>query len=249
MSDDTKTPDALASMTDCAVCGRPLVYATDALLRVCDLCGTEQTTMIWCPSGHFVCDNCHGMAAMDAVRRLLVTMTSCEPAAILEQVMAHPELPMHGPEHHAIVPGVIIAAARNAGVLVPDGALEAALERASKVPGGWCGYYGACGAAVGVGIAVSILSGATPVKGKQRSLALAATSQVLARMIDDQPRCCKRASRIAVEVAVEYLREHLAIGLPVGDLARCAYTQRNAQCAREQCPFFDVTDERRSPTS
>ena len=248
MTDDTKTPDALASMTDCGVCGRPLVYAADSHMRVCDLCGTEPT-MIWCPAGHFVCDSCHGMAAMDVVRRLLATTTSCDPAAILEQVMAHPGLAMHGPEHHAIVPGVIIAAARNAGVAVPDRALEMALERGSTVPGGWCGYYGACGAAVGVGIAVSILSGATPVKGKQRSLALAATSQALASMIDDQARCCKRASRIAVAVAVEYLRESLAIGLAAGDLARCAYTQRNAQCAREQCPFFAARDEQRSPAA
>jgi hypothetical protein len=33
----------------------------------------------------------------------------------LEQVMAHPLVPMHGPEHHAMVPAVIIAAVRNAG--------------------------------------------------------------------------------------------------------------------------------------
>jgi hypothetical protein len=180
---------------------------------------------------------------MDVVRRVLATTTSRDPAAILERLMAHPGLPMHGPEHHAIVPGVIVAAARNAGAAVSDGALDTALERAAKVPGGWCGYYGACGAAVGVGIAVSVLSGATPVKGEQRSLAMAATAQALARMIDDQPRCCKRASRIAVQAAVQYLRDQLDIDLASGELARCAYTQRNAQCARERCPFFDASDD------
>jgi hypothetical protein len=249
VTDDVKTVDALASMTDCGVCGRPLVYAADAVVRVCDLCGAEQTTMIYCPAGHFVCDACHGAAAMDVVRRVLATTTSCDPAAILEQVMAHPGLPMHGPEHHAIVPGVIIAAARNTGMLVPDGALEIALKRAAKVPGGWCGYYGACGAAIGVGIAVSVLTGATPVRGEQRSLALTATSQALARMVDGEARCCKRASRIAVEVAVEYLREHLAIALPAADRVRCAYSARNAQCARERCPFFDEREQPPSPTS
>lgn len=204
--------------------------------------------MIYCPAGHFVCDACHGRAAMDVVDRMLATTTSCDPAAILEAVMAHPGLPMHGPEHHAIVPGVIIAAARNAGVPIPDGALETALKRGAKVPGGWCGYYGACGAAVGVGIAVSVLTGATPLRGEQRSLALAATCQALAGMVDDQPRCCKRASRIAVEAAVEYLRDHLAIDLPAGDRVACAYSARNAQCGRERCPFFDVSELRQSPT-
>jgi hypothetical protein len=240
MTDDRDRVHSMASMTDCGVCGRPLVYGADSVVAVCDLCGEEHRTMIVCPEGHFVCDTCHGAAFMDAVRRVLDTTTSRDPVAILEQVMAHPALPMHGPEHHAIVPGVIVAAARNAGAAVPDGALETAFERAAKVPGGWCGYYGACGAAVGVGIAVSVLTGATPLTGEQRSLALAATSQALARMVDDQPRCCKRASRIAVEVAVEYLRDHLAIDLPSGDRVRCAYSTRNAQCARESCPFFDA---------
>jgi hypothetical protein len=239
MTDKAKAADAMASLTDCGVCGAPLVYGAESVLRVCALCGEEQTTMIWCPEGHFVCDACHGAAATDVVRRVLATTTSCDATAILEQVMAHPALPMHGPEHHAIVPGVIISAARNAGAFIPDGAIETVFTRAAKVPGGWCGYYGTCGAAVGVGIAVSVLTGATPLNGEQRSLALAATSQALAGMIDEQPRCCKRASRIAVKVAVGYLREHLDIDLPTGDHMRCTFTARNRQCARERCPFFD----------
>jgi hypothetical protein len=237
----------MASMTDCGVCGSPLVYAAESVVRVCNLCGEERATMIYCPEGHFVCDTCHGAAAMDVVRRVLSTTTSRDPAVILEQLLAHPGLPMHGPEHHAIVPGVIVAAARNAGAVVRDGALETALERGAKVPGGWCGYCGACGAAVGVGIAVSVLTGATPLKGEQRSLALAATSAALVRMIDDQPHCCKRASRIAVHAAVTYLREHLAIDLPSGDRLRCSYAARNPQCARERCPFFDADVERAAP--
>jgi hypothetical protein len=64
-------------------------------------------------------------------------------------------------------------------------------------------------------------------------------------MVDDQPRCCKRASRIAVEAAVEYLREHLAIDLTAGEREPCAYTTRNAQCARERCPFFGGSEQRR----
>src|SRR5271157_3369138 len=128
-------------------------------------------------------------------------------------MMAHPSVPMHGPEHHVIVPAVIIAAVRNTGYPVPEGAIEKAIERASKVPGGWCGLYGDCGAAVGVGIAVSVLASATPLTGKERALALGATSCALSRMLDDQPRCCKRASRVAVEAAVDYLHDKFGINL------------------------------------
>jgi Family of unknown function (DUF5714) len=153
--------------------------------------------------------------------------------------MAHPSVTMHGPEHHAIVPAVIVAAVANAGYPVPDGGLDKAVARGRKVPGGWCGSHGACGAAIGVGIAVSVLTGATPLKGEERSLALAATSFTLSHMLDDGPRCCKRASRRAVESAVEFLRERLGISLPSAETAACTHWPRNAQCSREACPYFD----------
>ena len=218
------------------------MYATEPRVLNCNLCGKEEHTLIYCPAGHYVCDACHSKAAIDVLRQILETTSASDPLDILEQVMAHPSVPMHGPEHHTMVPAVIIAAIRNAGYPVPDGAIEKALERASKVPGGWCSLYGDCGAAVGVGIAVSVLTNATPLTGKQRSLALRATSFALARMLDDQPRCCKRASRIAVEVAVDFLKEHLNIILPKSKKPRCTYSPRNKQCAQEQCPFYDYSD-------
>ncbi len=228
---------AMASATDCGVCARPLVYATESVTRTCVFCGKEEKTMIYCPAGHYICDSCHSKAALEVLRDVLTSTRSEDPAVILEQVMSHPSVPMHGPEHHAIVPGAIIAAARNAGYPIPEGAVEKALERASKVPGGWCGLYGDCGAAVGVGIAISVLTGATPLTGKQRTLALAATSFALSRMLDDQPRCCKRASRIAIEAAKEFLSDRLDITLPQSVKVKCAYTLRNKQCAQKSCPF------------
>ena len=78
MTDEAKTVDAMASLTDCGVCGSPLVYAAESVLRVCGLCGEEKTTMSWCPEGHFVCDDCHSAAAMDVVHRVVATTTSCD---------------------------------------------------------------------------------------------------------------------------------------------------------------------------
>ncbi len=233
----------MASNINCGVCGRPLLYATESVERACAFCGREARTLIYCPAGHYVCDECHGKAALSVLREVLSSSQATDPAVILEQVMAHPAVPMHGPEHHAIVPGAIIAAVRNAGYPVPAGAIEKALERASKVPGGWCGFYGDCGAAVGVGIAVSVLTGATPLTGVKRSLALGATSFALARLVDDQPRCCKRATRYAISAAVDYLRDRLGINLPKAEEVRCVYTPRNQQCARDRCPFTSLSRE------
>jgi hypothetical protein len=230
---------AMPSVNNCGVCARPLSYATESVTKTCALCGKEEKTNIYCPAGHYVCDTCHSKAALAVLRQILTTSKTTDPAAILEQVISHPSVPMHGPEHHVIVPAAIVAAVGNSGYPLPEGALDKAIERASKVPGGWCGLYGDCGAAVGAGIAVSVITGATPLTGKPRTLALAATSQALSRMLDEQPRCCKRASRIAIQSTVDFLYEHLGIRLPQAGQVKCTYTFRNQQCAREKCSYYD----------
>jgi hypothetical protein len=232
--------NTMTSTTDCGICGRPLVYATQSVSRICTFCEKEQKTLIYCPSGHFVCDTCHRKAALDVLRQVVSNTRSADPAAILEQVVSHPAVPMHGPEHHVIVPVAIVAAVRNSGYPVPEEAVGQALERASKVPGGWCGFYGDCGAAVGAGVAVSVITGATPLTGKPRTLAMAATAQALSRMLDEQPRCCKRASRIAIESTVEFLNRQLGLKLPQGNQVRCTYFMRNKECARQKCPYYDA---------
>ncbi|MGP8080133.1 MAG: DUF5714 domain-containing protein [Dehalococcoidales bacterium] len=228
----------MESVNNCGVCARPLVYGTEFVTKTCAICGKEGKIAIYCPEGHYVCDACHSKAALEILRQVVAVSKSTDPAEIIEQVMAHPSVPIHGPEHHIIVPAAIIAAVRNTGYPVPEGAIEKAIERASKVPGGWCGLYGDCGAAVGVGIAVSVLTDATPLTGKERTLALGATSFALSRMLDNKACCCKRASRIAVEAAVDYLDDKLGIRLEKSKGVHCTYAVRNQQCAKQECPYY-----------
>ena len=183
---------------NCGVCGTPLIYAAEEVMVKCHICGKEAKARIYCPSGHYICDACHRQQTIDIMKQMLSSSISRSPLEIAEQIMAEPVVPMHGPEHHVIVPAAIVTAVRNAGYDVPVKALEQAISRGSQVPGGWCGFFGDCGAAVGIGIAVSVLTGATPLTGKQRSLAIEATSRALAHLCDDGPRCCKRAVRKAL---------------------------------------------------
>lgn len=238
MTDTPGNRPQMESKDHCGICGSPLVYGTEEILRKCVYCGKEYPSPICCPEGHYVCDSCHGAEALDTLRQVLATATSTCPGDIMELVMSHPSVPMHGPEHHAMVPAVIVAAVRNAGYPVPEGAIEKAITRGSKVPGGWCGSHGACGSAIGVGIAISVLTEATPVKGRQRTLANEATQLALSRMLDEYPRCCKRAGRLALEAAVDFLRDKLDIKLDAGDNIRCNYSERNRECVKEQCPYY-----------
>jgi hypothetical protein len=231
--------NTMESKENCGVCGRPLVYGTEEVPQRCDFCGREFQSLIYCPEGHYICDECHSRGALDVLRDVLNKTTSSDPIEILEKVMAHPAVPMHGPEHHAMVPAIIVAAVKNAGYPVPDGAVEKAIERGSKVPGGWCGSHGVCGGAIGVGTAVSVLTGATPLTGKTRSLANEATVFTLNRMLDEGPRCCKRASRKAIESAIEFLKTRMGINLVSTRKIKCGYSQRNRECIREACPYYN----------
>jgi len=238
MSTASNDKPKLESKDNCGICGSPLVYGTVETPRRCAFCGIEYPALIYCPEGHYVCDHCHGAEALDTLRKVIVSSTSTDPVAILALAMSHPSVSMPGPEHHSMVPAVIIAAVRNAGYPIPQGAFEKAITRGSKVPGGWCGCHGVCGAAIGVGIAVSVLTEATPITGRQRTLANEATHFALSRMLDGHPRCCKKASRSAVEAAVNFLREKLYIHLTVNRTVSCDYSGRNRECVKEECPYF-----------
>jgi len=228
----------LVSKENCGVCGIPLIYQTKPILMSCAFCRQEHDTNIYCSNGHYVCDTCHQHDSLDILKQVLNSSNSIDPNEILETVMSHSSVPMHGPEHHIMVPVIIITAVKNAGYSIPDGAIDEAINRGTEIPGGWCGFYGACGAALGVGIAVSILNRATPLTGIPRSMAIEATSYSLSKMIDGYPRCCKRASRKALEAAREYLRDNMNITFDQSNAIECAYSSRNLECLKEICSYY-----------
>ena len=142
---------AITSTENCGVCGTELVYGEAPVSSNCAYCGTREDTLIFCPNGHYVCDSCHRRDALSVVDLLVHTSRSTSPHELLETLMAHPSVPMHGPEHHVFVPCSLVAAVRNSGHPVPRKAVQEAVRRGSKVPGGWCGSHGVCGAAAGGG--------------------------------------------------------------------------------------------------
>ncbi|UCD08949.1 MAG: hypothetical protein JSU79_11440 [Dehalococcoidales bacterium] len=236
MNDTQKTE--MESQENCGVCGNSLIYGTQEAERTCTYCGKEFNALIYCPEGHYICDSCHSSKALDIIREVLSSTESSNPIELLEIIMSHPSVPMHGPEHHAMVPAILVTAVKNAGYPVPENALEKAISRGEKVPGGWCGFFGACGTGIGVGIAVSVLTEATPLPGATRARANEATAFTLQGLLDGQPRCCKRASRKALELATEFLEKRLNIRLDITENTQCWYMSRNNECIFEECEYF-----------
>ncbi len=158
-----------------------------------------------------------------------------------QAIMRAPSVKMHGPEHHYLVPAVLLSAmleAKGKREAKPV-ALKEARRRAEMVPGGYCGTHGSCGAAVGTGIFASVAFGATPLTTQSWGWANELTARSLLRIaIQGGPRCCKRDTFLALIEAVSFLGEKTGIQLARLEAITCEFFERNRQCTRGQCPFF-----------
>ncbi len=112
----------------------------------CTVYRKRENSRTRCRNGHYVCNECH-MKGMDVLIGLCLKERSKNPLDIIEKMMDQPFCHMHGPEHHVMVGAALLTAYRNAG---GDIELEEALtemqSRGKSVPGGACGFWGACGA-------------------------------------------------------------------------------------------------------
>lgn len=228
-----------AQAEHCMVCGEPLGYHEQPVTASCQICAAAAATPILCPAGHFVCDPCHGAQALELVPKLLTRSRATLPEEILEELLRLPGLPMHGPEHHALVALALLRAAELQQLPLPAGWVAEALRRGSQIPGGACGYHGTCGAGVGLGIAVSLACGATPLKGRERGLANRATAAGLLATGDGEARCCKRMLRLALRAGRLFFRHELGIELPPATaVPRCGEMARNRECPGGACEYF-----------
>ncbi|MFW9925780.1 MAG: DUF5714 domain-containing protein [Candidatus Thorarchaeota archaeon] len=229
----------------CMVCGTELVYDKSAKEQVCIYCGETETSPIYCPVGHFVCDVCHSRDAIAFLHRLAEVDKSIDPKIVVDKALSHPSFKFHGPEHHSLVPAAILIALKNRGLKRPDGTpitFETILEgirRGSKIPGGFCGYAGTCGACVGAGVAAALYVGSTPTRGPERSFAHKATTTALYLSQDGLRRCCKRATNLGLKAAMDLLREDYGIDLGKSpEYKACKYSAKNQDCEEESCPYY-----------
>lgn len=176
---------------------------------------------------------------VDGIINICAGTVQTDPVAILDEVFGAQVLLMHCPEHHVLVGAALLAAYKNAGgdIDLPK-ALQDMAQRGQGVPGGACGKWGSCGAALSVGMAISIITGAAPTRMPGWDMSNMATAEALAHIARlGGPRCCKRGSYRAVEAAVGFMNEHLDAGLPVREGIVCRYDDENRECIGVRCPY------------
>jgi len=186
----------------CEICGKDLVYATEIgeyKELECEFCENIINSNTYCEDGHYICDSCHMKDPIEIIENICEKTNIKDPFKLADKIMKHRKFKIYGPEHHVLTPAVIITVLRNNNIKKPNGELitlfdiKEAIRRASKIPGGFCGFYGSCGAGMGTGIAISVYTNATPSTNETRSLANLMTSRSLNCIADNLEHCCKRS--------------------------------------------------------
>lgn len=232
---------------NCMVCGAPLTYQTLAVDKRCDYCGEIFPATVFCPNGHYVCEECHGAGYYSFLEKTVYSTTSKNPMEIAELLLKGELLPSLGGEHHAIVTTALLAAVKNYGQIVLQGKVVQTvteqdilegIRRMKQIPSCTCAYHGACGAGLGVGAFFSILYRATCAQDTERTLTMRASNAALSAIANNGgPGCCKQSVRTAILVGVELLKEFCHVRLPISH-ARCFHMQDTTHgCKGSYCQF------------
>lgn len=222
---------------ECIVCKAPLEYLEYDEMMECVLCRKKELSKTRCEKGHYVCNECH-TKGMDSIIGICLSEKSKNPIEIIEKLMAAPFCHMHGPEHHVMVGSALLTAYKNAG---GDIDLEQDLiemqKRGKSVPGGVCGFWGACGAGISTGMFVSIISKSTPLENEPWGLSNKMTSKSLEAIGNiGGPRCCKRDSYVSLLTAIDFIKEIFNINMEKSEI-HCTHYKQNNQCIGARCPF------------
>ena len=222
---------------ECLIFKAPLEYLESDRLMECAICHKKENSKTRCVHGHYVCNECH-TKGLDAIIGLCEEETSKNPIKIIEKMMRMPFCHMHGPEHHVMVGAALLTAYHNAGGDIDlHDALTEIMNRGKAVPGGACGFWGACGAGISSGMFVSVISKSTPLANEPFALSHQMTAKSLGKIGEiGGPRCCKRDSFLSILAAIDFVKEHFGIEMEKQDVV-CRYSSQNNQCIGKRCPF------------
>ena len=234
--------------TGCLICGEPLVYETVPSERTCVKCGRSEPATSLCRNGHYVCDLCHLGDPIEIARKVCTTSSETDMLRLMKDIRAHDRFPMHGPEHHGLVPGVILATYRNLGGPVGKDEILTGIQRGILIPGGACAYMGSCGAATGVGIAFSIILEATPLTPASRKKVQGLVGEIIQVLSQrEAARCCQRECYLSFTLAAQRSGELLGLSLVADAPFPCTQHALNNECIKAACPLYPRGRKGRSP--
>jgi hypothetical protein len=225
----------------CSVCGEPLLYKKEAHLHKCYHCGSETKTNVFCTNNHFVCDECSRRDVYEIIINECIKYTGTAPFELAGKILNSPKLWIHGPEHHLIVPCVMLTVYLNHKNRQEEKAerLKDAKTRALKVHDGICATHGTCGGAMGVGMFFSIILDVNELQDKNYAYINQATANTLLNVARyGGPRCCKRSTFFGLLQIRNQLADDFNIVLPIPEKIQCSFVAQNKECTKQNCLFF-----------
>ena len=140
-----------------------------------------------------------------------------------------------------MVGAALLTAYHNAGGDIDlRSVLTEMMNRGRSVPGGACGFWGACGAGISTGMFVSIISQSTPLTNEPFALSHKMTAKSLQAISEiGGPRCYKRDSFLSILAAIDFVREQFGVEMEKPEVV-CHYSAQNNQCIGKRCPFSKV---------
>lgn len=224
----------------CLVCNADKLILDEDIAVLCDVCGQAFVSDTTCANGHHICHMCRQKVAREKIIEYCLASKQTNPYALMQELMRLPDTAMHGPEHHLLLTAALLTAL----CIVKDrddlaDLLEQANERSLQVPGGACGNWGVCGAAIGAGIFSSIVIEASPYAESEWKSCGQLTAKCAAAISEQGgPRCCKRDSFTAFLEAMQFCNEELQAGFLIPEEIECEFFINNEECKGKRCRFF-----------
>ena len=236
---EKKAEKAAVSETGCLACGAPLRYLTTPEDRICTFCGKMKSANAVCAEGHFICDVCHIGDPLEVIRKVCTTTSETDMLRLQNEIRSHASFPLHGPEYHAMVPGIILSTYKNLGGDITKEDILTGIDRGALIPGGSCGFMGVCGAAAGAGIAFAIILKSTPLEPVIRQIVQRLTGEIIGVLAHFKAaRCCLRECSLAFKYVAKISSEVLPVKLRADLPLRCEQSPRVDECIKEKCPLY-----------
>jgi len=227
----------------CVLCGNELYKLSKKIEVRCDFCGKIGFASHQCSSSHYICNECFSITPIEFVKMACLKYKGIDPNALAVEIMNTPTIRMHGPEHHYILPAVLLTCIYNLKGRTDDlkEKLDSLAVRTSCEAPDHCEYnINNCGAAIGTGIFLSTFLDRTTENEDEWSLTNQLVSECIKKIAEiGGPRCCKRDTYISIQTTIEFLKNKFAIELPLSE-AKCTFSLRNKSCKHENCIFYNI---------
>ncbi|MGN0301262.1 MAG: DUF5714 domain-containing protein [Anaerotardibacter sp.] len=179
--------------------------------------------------------------------KLLTQSQENDPVCLLETCFANENCVAFGPVHHFLVGACLLTGYAHAKKLddeILSDYLTQLNKESVKVPGAACALWGICGAAISAGMAYAIIAENAPLKIEGWSEGQTMVAEIAEKIaVGGAPRCCKRDSRWAVEIARNTFARDFGVNfgdsISIEELSSpCIAASSNTVCIHDKCPFF-----------